>query len=203
MKKKLSGIIILYMKYFLAFTVLFFSACMSFSLDTENNIVEKAKEYIGTPYEYGGTSPSGFDCSGFVYFLYKDHVKGISSVASMQAKLGEAVARKDLLPGDLTFWATGSNPKSVTHVGIYIGNNQMIGALSEGPRLGIQISDMDSSYWKGRFLFARRVLDGKTFQADSGENTVPDADEPVNDENYYTKDQQAFEDFLDAEKGKY
>lgn len=129
-----------------------------FALDVEKEILDKAKKYIGVPYRYGGESTNGFDCSGFIFFIYKDHVTNLGRTATAQSKMGVSVKKKDLHPGDLTFWATGSNPKKITHVSIYIGNQQVIHALSEGSRLGIRISDINSSYWKDKFLFARRVF---------------------------------------------
>ncbi|MBN1646392.1 MAG: C40 family peptidase [Spirochaetales bacterium] len=128
------------------------------ALDVQKDIVQEAKKYVGKPYRYGGTGPNSFDCSGFIYFIYMKHVPGISRTTDILAGTGTAVKRKDLLPGDLTFWATGSNPKEVSHVAIYIGNNRIIHAISDGPNRGIAITDINSPYWKDRYLFARRVL---------------------------------------------
>ncbi len=128
------------------------------AVDGHTDIIEKAQAYLGTPYVYGGESPSGFDCSGFVYFLYKDYLRSLPRATRGQAALGDPVARAALVPGDLIFWATGSDPRRVTHVAIYMGNDSVIHALSDGPRRGIAVSDMNSRYWKDKYLFSRRVL---------------------------------------------
>ncbi len=132
------------------------------AVDIEENIIQRAQGFIGTPYVYGGVSPSGFDCSGFVYYIYKDLTGNWPRVTREQGIKGIAVNKNDLLPGDLTFWATGSDPRRITHVSIYLGNDSMIHALSEGPRRGIAISSMNSRYWTPKYLFSRRIFPSGT-----------------------------------------
>lgn len=111
---------------------------------TGNAIVDYAYKFLGTPYLWGGTSPSGFDCSGFTQYVFQN-AAGVSLPRTTydQINVGVAVAYNDLQPGDLVFPHTG-------HVGIYIGGGQMIHAPSTGDVVKV------SSVYK--FYTARRVL---------------------------------------------
>lgn len=93
---------------------------------THGDVISYARQYLGTPYVYGGTSPSGFDCSGFVQYVYKN-AAGISLPRTTydQIGVGSRVSQDQLQPGDLVFPDTG-------HVGIYIGGGQMIHASKPG-----------------------------------------------------------------------
>ncbi len=93
---------------------------------THGDVISYARQYLGTPYVYGGTSPSGFDCSGFVQYVYRN-AAGISLPRTTydQIGVGSRVSQDQLQPGDLVFPDTG-------HVGIYIGGGQMIHASKPG-----------------------------------------------------------------------
>jgi len=109
-------------------------------------------EWQGTPYEYGGTSLYGVDCSGFIFRTFKDKLGLVlPRTTAEQAKLGQSVARSKLKAGDLVFFKTA---KKVRHVGIYTENNQFIHASSSK---GVMISSLDNSYWSPRFWMARRL----------------------------------------------
>ena len=110
---------------------------------TGNSIVDYAYQFLGTPYVWGGTSPSGFDCSGFTQYVFRN-AAGVSLPRTTyeQINVGTPVAYSDLQPGDLVFPHTG-------HVGIYVGNGQMIHAPSTGDVIKV------SSVYK--FYTARRV----------------------------------------------
>lgn len=113
-------------------------------------IVQTANSYMGVPYVWGGTTPRGFDCSGFVRFLYQ--AKGIDlprTSAEMHSEAGTKVT--DLKAGDLVFFAS----KTVNHVGIYLGNDRFISATSSR---GVAVDSLSSSYWSARYVGARRVL---------------------------------------------
>lgn len=111
---------------------------------TGNAIVDYAYKFLGTPYQWGGTTPSGFDCSGFTQYVFKN-AAGVSLPRTTydQINVGVAVSYNDLQPGDLVFPHTG-------HVGIYVGGGQMIHAPSTGDVVKV------SSVYK--FYTARRVL---------------------------------------------
>ena len=117
-------------------------------------IVAKAKQYMGVPYVWGGTSPSGFDCSGFVQYVLKACGYSVNRTASAQLENGTPVSYSDLKPGDLVFFErTYNTSKPASHVGIYIGNGQFIHAATGG----VMISSLSSSYYASRYTTARRV----------------------------------------------
>lgn len=120
-----------------------------------DRMIEYSKQFIGTPYVWAGASPSGFDCSGFTMYVFKQFGYSLSHNAQAQFGAGTAVASKAALEkGDLVFF--GSSSKSITHVGIYIGNNQFIHAQSYGTPLGI--TSLSAAYYNTRYVGARRVL---------------------------------------------
>jgi cell wall-associated NlpC family hydrolase len=112
-------------------------------------VVGIAMQYLGTPYVYGGSSPSGFDCSGFVMYVYSRVGVSLPRVVSAQYTAGVPVSRSDLQPGDLVFF------NSLGHVGIYIGGNQFI----HSPHTGdvVKISAM-TGYYSSGYVGARRIL---------------------------------------------
>lgn len=121
-------------------------------------IVEYAKKYLNYSYKSGGASPkTGFDCSGFTYYVYKHFGYTLSRTSSAQAKNGKSVDKKDLQPGDLLIYKNTSLTK-IGHVGIYIGNNKMIHASEPG--VGVTITDIDSKTYKypQRYVTARRII---------------------------------------------
>lgn len=115
-------------------------------------IIEIAKRYIGTPYVYGGSSPSGFDCSGFVKYVFAQAGISLPRTADVQATVGTYVSYENLQPGDLVCF--GGN--SITHIGIYVGNGQYI----HSPRTGytVCIASLTERYRAGTFRFGRRIL---------------------------------------------
>ena len=125
--------------------------------DTEtkagDTLVAAAMKYLGCPYVYGGTSPSGFDCSGFTSYVFKNTVGSIPRVAQAQYDATTRVSRDDLLPGDLVFF--GSSTSSISHVGIYVGSNQFIHAPSTGDV--VKYSSLTGSY-ATRYQGAGRVI---------------------------------------------
>ena len=118
-------------------------------------LLRRAMGLLGTPYRWGGTSPdSGFDCSGLVNYVFRTAL-GIElpRVSRDMASNGEKVDRSAMVAGDLVFF--GRRGKRVDHVGIYVGDGQFVHA----PRTGrdVTVSRLDTGYWAGRFLQARRV----------------------------------------------
>lgn len=115
-------------------------------------IVNSAKKYLGVPYVWGGTSPKGFDCSGLVQYVCRQNGISVPRVASSQRNAGTYVSRANLQPGDLVFFSSGGR---VNHVGIYIGNGNMIHAPQTGDV--VKISSINTSYRVSRYAGAVRV----------------------------------------------
>lgn len=116
-------------------------------------IVQSSMRYQGVPYVFGGTSPSGFDCSGFTRYIFAQAGIYLPRAADEQYELGQYVSYSRLQPGDLVYFTTYE--AGASHVGIYLGNSQFISATSSR---GIAIARMDSGYWGDRYIGARRVL---------------------------------------------
>lgn len=120
-------------------------------------IVAFAKQFIGTPYVYGGTSlTSGVDCSGFIYSVYKNFGITLNRTSRDQIKNGVAVSKNNLQPGDLVFFNTGGNTP-ISHVGMYIGNGQYIHS-TDGGNKGVTITNLNSGYSANTYYGACRVL---------------------------------------------
>ena len=119
-------------------------------------IVDLATKQIGKPYVWGAEGPSSFDCSGLTYYVYKNAV-GISlpRTSTEQSKTGTTVSRSNLQPGDLIFSSTNGTG-DVSHVGIYIGNNEMIHAPKPGDV--VQKTKINNSYWENAYLWSKRYI---------------------------------------------
>lgn len=116
--------------------------------------VKLAMQYKGKPYRYGGMSSRGFDCSGFTSYIYARLGKRLPHNAAAQSKIGRPVSRSELKQGDLVFFRTRGS-RRVSHVGIYIGNNQFVHASSGRGR--VRVDTLGSGYYHQRYLGARRV----------------------------------------------
>lgn len=131
------------------------TAAVNYDASFGASAVALAKQYIGVPYVYGGSSPRGFDCSGFTSYIYRQLGVSIPRGASGQYNAGTAVSRENLQPGDLVFIAnpayTAGYP--VSHVGIYVGNGQYIHADSSR---GVTISSLFGSTYGPHYAGARR-----------------------------------------------
>ncbi len=124
--------------------------------DSRTALVNFAKQYIGTKYAYSGKSPTtGFDCSGFVYYVFKNYGYTLNPGASTQMDAVKSISKADLLPGDLVFFNAGG-ARRASHVGIYVGDNKFIHAVSYGKTL--RITSMSQSYYTKYFVGAGRVL---------------------------------------------
>lgn len=127
------------------------------NLSKAQEIINFAKQYIGTPYVYGGTSLSkGVDCSGFTYALFSNFGIKLNRTSRDQYNNGVRVDKANLQPGDLVFFNAGKN-SSISHVGMYIGNNQFIHSASPGKK-GISIASLNTDYNLRTYVGATRVL---------------------------------------------
>ena len=122
------------------------------TLSDGSDIVRIARQYLGVPYQYGGNSPGGFDCSGLTSYVLNQAGYQIPRSASNQyGRLNPVRVPK---PGDLMFFRTSGNTAS--HVGIYVGNYQFIHAPSSGKPVGY--ADIRTNYWKTRYIGSRTVF---------------------------------------------
>ena len=134
------------------------SSSSSSSSSSVNAVLNLAAKQIGKPYVWGAEGPSSFDCSGLTYYVYKN-AAGITlpRTSSEQSKYGTTVSKSNLKAGDLIFFDTsGPNDGGVSHVGIYVGNGQMIHASSSQKKI-VKVS-VETSYWNNAFVRAKRVL---------------------------------------------
>lgn len=116
-------------------------------------LTQTSFRYIGVPYMFGGTTPNGFDCSGFVQFVFGNNGISLPRTADQQFEMGQPVSYSRLQPGDLVFFSTYAPGPS--HSGIYLGDGKFISATSSR---GVAVDLMESRYWGSRYLGARRVL---------------------------------------------
>ena len=123
-----------------------------------NAVLNFASQQLGKPYVWGAQGPSSFDCSGLTYYVYKN-AAGITipRTSSQQSRYGTTVSKSNLRAGDLIFFDTsGPNNGGVSHVGLYVGNGQMIHASSSKKKV-VQVS-VETSYWNNAYVTAKRVL---------------------------------------------
>lgn len=127
--------------------------------DKRAAVVEYAKKYLGVRYVYGGSSPSGFDCSGFTCYVFKHFGISLNRSANDQAANGTKISKSELQPGDLVLFDTNGGKNKINHAGIYIGNGSFIHASSGSSKKKVVISDINSGFYDGCYMTGRRVLD--------------------------------------------
>ena len=121
---------------------------------TKKALVQDTTNFLGVPYVWGGTTPSGFDCSGFVYYMFNKH--GVNMARNTSQGLyttGTTISQSQLQPGDLVFFAVNSTG-TISHVGFYLGNNQFVSATNSK---GIAVYPLNSGYWASYYVGAKRV----------------------------------------------
>jgi cell wall-associated NlpC family hydrolase len=142
------------LSFLVMFSSLFTNTSSTEAAGNSRLLITEAKKLIGTPYRYGGTTPKGFDCSGFVYYTHKKIGKILPRTSKQMYQKGKAVHKSNLRAGDLVFFNTSKTKTGVSHVAIYIGNNQIIHATSSK---GVKIDSLNNSYWKSKYVGAKRL----------------------------------------------
>lgn len=146
---------------FAALYLIFASAAFAQSAaavqDIRAAVLRIAAGFKGVPYKYGAESPSAFDCSGFVRYVYRA-AAGIELPRSARSYVGvgSAVALKDALPGDIVVFNTVGSGAS--HVALYLGDNRVLHAVSDGPRTGVIESPLTDRYWGSRIIGVRSIV---------------------------------------------
>lgn len=121
-------------------------------------IVTYAKKFLGVRYVYGGSSPKGFDCSGFTKYVYSNQGVNLERVAADQARQGSKVSKANLKPGDLVFFDTNGGHNYINHAGIYIGGGKFIHASSGRSNHKVVISELSEGFYQNAYMTARRVV---------------------------------------------
>jgi cell wall-associated NlpC family hydrolase len=124
------------------------------AIPSDSAIVRTALGYLGTPYVLGGTAPTGFDCSGFVWYVYRLHGVDLPRTVATQAGVGRPVNREDVRPGDLVFFST-TGP-GFSHVGIATSRDAFVHAPNS--RSVVRVEPLTSPYWSQHYAGARRLI---------------------------------------------
>lgn len=123
---------------------------------TRQEIIDYAADLLGCKYVYGGTSPSGFDCSGFTQYVFAHFGVSLSHSSATQYSNSVRIKKSELKPGDLVFFSQTSGSSKVGHVGIYVGDGQFIHAASPGK--GVRYDGLDDTYYVNHYIGCGRVL---------------------------------------------
>lgn len=167
MKKRQLTILVL---LFISFSSSLFADAAS---DKRTKFIAAAKTYKGIPYVYGGITRSGLDCSGFVYNAARDVGISLPRTAAEMYSYATRISDSERQPGDLIFFKDGS---SISHVAIYLGNEQVIHCVSDGPHTGVIESKLSENYWKTHYYCAGRIISSSKSLNDT--STVPSTATP-------------------------
>jgi probable lipoprotein NlpC len=122
-----------------------------------DTIINTARSYTGTPYRWGGTTRGGIDCSGLLCNSFRAVNYELPRTSDAQSKIGAKVKIKNLQPGDLVFFATGKKKRKITHVGMVTDvRDSKVKFIHSSSSLGVVENDLDSEYYRKRFITARR-----------------------------------------------
>lgn len=153
MKKAVLALLLAFAVYFTGFDVP--SNTAEAAVTPLNNTIHKL---LGIRYRAGGTTPGGFDCSGFTSYVYAQFRINLPHQSISQSQAGVAVRRVNLRPGDLVFFRTGG--RYISHVGIYTGGGRFVHASPSG----IRSDSMNEAYYRSRYVTARRVMNDASYQ---------------------------------------
>ncbi|MBD5538637.1 MAG: C40 family peptidase [Desulfovibrio sp.] len=121
-----------------------------------HKVVKTAYSQMGKKYRSGGASPQkGFDCSGLIWWAYRQHGVAVPRITTEQAKTGHAVSKARPRPGDIVVFRTGNSPRGL-HTGIYAGGGSFIHSPRNGER--VRMESLDIPYWKSKLIAVRRVV---------------------------------------------
>ena len=159
--------------------VLFSVCCLKLCAETvtpaqaqvaREKFVAESKKYVGCPYVYGAVGPDKFDCSGLIYYVARESINmQLPRTSRALYSYCRIVPDKEKEIGDLLFFKT-NNSAPITHVGIYIGHNQFISAISDGPNTGVIISSLNQDYWKPKYVACGQFIkSGKGSGSSSGD----------------------------------
>lgn len=123
------------------------------------NVVKTAYTFKGTPYKYGGTTKSGMDCSGLVYTSFKKENIQLPRVSRDMATRGNKISLSKAAKGDLVFFRTNKNKKTINHVGLIVAiNGSDIQFIHSSSSKGVIVSSLKENYWKNAFVEIRRII---------------------------------------------
>lgn len=132
------------------------SVAVQASSDTRQNVIDYAATLLGCKYVYGGTTTSGFDCSGFTRYVFANYGISLSHSSATQYTETTHIKKSELKAGDLVFFSQSKGGSKIGHVGIYVGNSQFIHAASPGK--GVRYDNIDDSYYSSHYVASGRVL---------------------------------------------
>ena len=145
-------------------------------------LIDEAKQWIGTPYVYGGQSRTGTDCSGFILEIFKKifQIK-LPRSAALQHEYAKPINLEIIAPGDLLFFTTGKSSNRVNHVGLYIGQGKMIHASSSR---GVMESGITENYWKKAHHSCGRILNQQSTPAPTSSKNISSSNNSYEDDSY-------------------
>lgn len=123
---------------------------------TRQQIIDYAAKFLGCKYVYGGTTPNGFDCSGYVQYVYKHFGINLVRTSYNQYATCQKISKSELKLGDLVFFSQNAGSSKVGHVGMYVGGGQFIHAASPGK--GVRYDSLNSSYYSARYIGSGRFI---------------------------------------------